>query len=148
MNNRNFIIGGVVAVLAILAIGLFVLQRNGAESVVRRTIMSNQEHSAEIATNLQRTDRITTVLCGVASPIATDGAQTCTAVFVNGQFLLFDIHHTECIELQEPLAGFLDIVGIIGFAGREVGHILQKRGTDAIGSRHRHRAVCHFWARH
>ena len=91
MNNRNFIIGGVVAALVILAIGLFVLQRNGAESVVRRTVTNNQELSAETATNLQRTDRITTVLCGVASPIATDGAQTCTAVFVNGQFLLFDM---------------------------------------------------------
>jgi ribonuclease Z len=30
-------------------------------------------------------------LCGTGSPIAQTGAQTCTAVFVNGQFLLFDV---------------------------------------------------------
>lgn len=51
----------------------------------------NQERADETAAALQRTDRITTVLAGTASPLANEGAQTCTAVFVNGQFLLFDV---------------------------------------------------------
>jgi ribonuclease Z len=51
----------------------------------------NQEQADETAAALQRTDRITTVLCGTASPLANEGAQTCTAVFANGQFLLFDV---------------------------------------------------------
>jgi ribonuclease Z len=51
----------------------------------------NQERADETAAALQRTDRITTVLSGTASPLANEGAQTCTAVFVNGQFLLFDV---------------------------------------------------------
>ena len=34
--------------------------------------------------------RITVVTCGTGSPIPSDRAQSCLAVFVNGQFLLFD----------------------------------------------------------
>jgi phosphoribosyl 1,2-cyclic phosphodiesterase len=56
----------------------------------RRTFTNNQAQAAETAAALQRTDRITVVLCGVSSPLANQGAQTCTAVFVNGRFLLFD----------------------------------------------------------
>ncbi len=91
MNKRNLIIGGSVVIIAIFAIGLFFVQQNGAEQVIRRTIINTQEQTDETAAALQRTDRITTVLCGVGSPLAQDGAQTCTAIFVNGQFLLFDV---------------------------------------------------------
>jgi ribonuclease Z len=65
-------------------------RRKALEQGIRRMIIRNQEQSAAAAAELQRTDRITVVLCGTASPLAREGAQTCTAVFVNGQFLLFD----------------------------------------------------------
>jgi|GEM_PF-5396605 len=81
MNKRNFFIGGVI-VIAIIAIGLLLLQRNGTERILRRTISNNQAQASEAAAALQRTDRITTVLCGVSSPLAQGGAQTCTAIFV------------------------------------------------------------------
>jgi len=91
MTNRTIIIvGGTVVVIAVLAIGLFYLQRGGAGRALRRTIISNQAQASETADELQRTDRITTVLCGTGSPISQVGPQTCTAVFVNGLFLLFD----------------------------------------------------------
>jgi ribonuclease Z len=90
MTKRNIIIGGTVILIAILAIGLFFLQRNGVEGTLRRTIINNQNLASETATELQRTDRITAVLCGTGSPISQTEPQTCTAVFVNGQFLLFD----------------------------------------------------------
>jgi ribonuclease Z len=90
MNRWIFIIGGAVAIIAILAIGLLLLQRNGTERALRRTIINNQNQANETAAELQRPDRITTVLCGTGSPIGQVGPQTCTAVFVNGQFLLFD----------------------------------------------------------
>jgi ribonuclease Z len=67
------------------------IKRRIVEHSIRRTIINNQEHASETATELQRTDRITVVLCGTASPMAQAGVQTCTAVFVNGQFLLFDV---------------------------------------------------------
>ena len=65
-------------------------RRKALEQGIRRTIIKSQAQAAEVAAALQRTDRITTVLCGTGSPLAREGAQTCTAVFVNGQFLLFD----------------------------------------------------------
>lgn len=89
-NKWIFIIGGGVLILAILAIGLFYLRRNGAEGALRRMIINNQTQASETAAELQRTNRITTILVGTGSPIAQVGPQTSTAVFVNGQFLLFD----------------------------------------------------------
>lgn len=90
MTKRNLIIGGAVVASAILVIGLQYLRQHGVEQAIRRAIIKNQERADETAAALQRTDRITTVLCGVGSPISQTGAQSCTAVFVNGQFLLFD----------------------------------------------------------
>jgi ribonuclease Z len=89
-SKRNTIVGGAIVAGAILAVGLHYLQKHGVEQAIRRTIIKNQERADETVAALQRTDRITTVLCGVGSPISQAGAQSCTAVFVNGQFLLFD----------------------------------------------------------
>ena len=90
MAKRNLIIGGAVVIVIVLAIGLFLLRRNGAERAIRRIVLNNQKQATESAAALQRTDRITTVLCGTGSPLGVDGAQSCTAVFVHGRFLLFD----------------------------------------------------------
>jgi ribonuclease Z len=90
MNTRYIIIGGAAAILAVPAIGLLLLRRNGVKGVLRRTIINNLKQANDTAAELQRTDRITTVLVGTGSPLAQVGPQTCTAVFVNGQFLLFD----------------------------------------------------------
>ena len=69
----------------------FTLPELSIDQVIRRTIINNQKRATETAAELQCTDRITIVLCGVGSPLATDGAQTCTAVFVDGQSPLFDV---------------------------------------------------------
>jgi ribonuclease Z len=58
---------------------------------VRLGIIQQAEQDAAAAAEHLRTDQITTVLCGTMSPIARSGAETGTAVFVNGKFLLFDI---------------------------------------------------------
>ncbi|MBN1659110.1 MAG: MBL fold metallo-hydrolase [Anaerolineae bacterium] len=90
MTKRNIIVGGTVVIIAVLAIGLLFLRSNGVEGALRRTIINNQDQASETADELQRTDRITIVLVGTGSPLAQAGPQTSTAVFVNGQFLLFD----------------------------------------------------------
>lgn len=90
MNKRNILIGGTAVIIAILAIGIFFLQSNSIEGALRRTIINNLEEDSKTASELQRTDRITIVLVGTGSPLAQAGPQTSTAVFVNGQFLLFD----------------------------------------------------------
>jgi ribonuclease Z len=62
-----------------------------SDDLLRRALVQAQEEADAASAEYQRTDQITTVLVGTASPIARSGAQTCTAIFVNGQFLLFDI---------------------------------------------------------
>jgi hypothetical protein len=56
MNKRNIIIGGTVMIIVILGIGLFFLQRIGAERVLRRIIISNLDQADETAAELQRTE--------------------------------------------------------------------------------------------
>ncbi|MGD2155607.1 MAG: MBL fold metallo-hydrolase [Anaerolineales bacterium] len=90
MTKRNVLLIAVAVILVSLTIGFFVFRQTLAEKGIRRTIINSQEQASETTAELQRTDRITTVLCGTGSPISTVEPQTCTAVFVNGQFLLFD----------------------------------------------------------
>lgn len=51
---------------------------------------ANADAAAASAAELQRRDAITIVTCGTGTPIPSDRVQACTAVFVNGLFLLFD----------------------------------------------------------
>lgn len=74
--------------------------RRIVERTIRRAIINNQDKASQTAAELQRTDRITVVLCGVGSPLGTQGAQTCTAVFANGQFLLFDAGNNAMSSMQ------------------------------------------------
>lgn len=90
MNKRNIVIGGAVFAGVALVVGLQYVRQHGAEQALRRTMIKNQTRANETATALQRTDRVTVVLVGTGSPLDRVGPQTCTAVFVNGQFLLFD----------------------------------------------------------
>jgi len=49
------------------------------------------EDSDELSAELLDRRRITVVTCGTGAPLPSDRAQTCTAVFVAGQFFLFDL---------------------------------------------------------
>ena len=60
-------------------------------STIEAQISAAQATAAEVRDALLDPDVITVVTCGTASPIPPrTRAQSCTAVFVNGQFLLFD----------------------------------------------------------
>lgn len=83
-NNRVSPLVGAVPVVFLLAIGLARLLKSTAEQTIRRRVIDTQKQAAETAAALQRTDRITTVLCGTASPLPRERTQTCTAVSVNG----------------------------------------------------------------
>ena len=61
-------------------------ERSDMKRILRKRIIDNQKQADETVAALHRTDRITVVLVGVGSPLAQDGAQSCIAVFVNGQF--------------------------------------------------------------
>jgi ribonuclease Z len=59
-------------------------------ALLNRSVRKNIEERAKRAKELQRLDAVTTILCGVGSPMTQAGSQSCTAIFVGGQFLLFD----------------------------------------------------------
>jgi ribonuclease Z len=90
MNKRKTILITVIAITAILVIGMVALRGQITEHLFRNTMISNMQAQQDTAEALQQTDKITVVLCGVGSPLAQTDPQTCTAVFINGQFLLFD----------------------------------------------------------
>ena len=61
-----------------------------SDFVISRTIERRNERDQEIAEDLLSPDNISVVLVGTAGPMSPDVAQQSTAVFVGGQFLLFD----------------------------------------------------------
>lgn len=60
------------------------------ELLVEQQQRANREAAARAQAELERRDAITVVTCGTGTPIPSDRAQACTAVFANGLFLLFD----------------------------------------------------------
>ncbi len=90
MTKRKILLIAVAVLLVALVIGFFAVRQNASDEGIRRTIIKNLELDSETASELQRTDRITIVMVGTGSPLAQAGPQSSTAVFVNGQFLLFD----------------------------------------------------------
>jgi len=61
-----------------------------SDFMISRAIRQRNIKSDEAYENFLKTDAITVVLVGTAGPMSPDIAQNSTAVFVNGQFLLFD----------------------------------------------------------
>lgn len=59
-------------------------------STIEATVVQQQSLADERRAELLDPSRITVVTCGTGSPIPSARAQSCLAVFVNGQFLLFD----------------------------------------------------------
>ncbi len=57
---------------------------------VKQQIAAGQEAAAAVREQLLDPGTITVVLCGTGSPFPTPRAESCTAVFVGGKFLLFD----------------------------------------------------------
>jgi ribonuclease Z len=115
---------------------------NMMESVMR----SNRERSDNIRNDLLNKNKITVVVCGANSPFPsitgtqTQISQACTAVFVNGQFLLFDAGDGAEItleNLQLPMAD-LDAVFITHFHNdhmADLGEVIERSWT--LGRKHK-----------
>lgn len=81
----------VLIILGVLFIGKQIFNYViASDFMISRTIEQRNIRNQEIAEDLLSPDQISVVLVGTAGPMSPDLAQTSTAVFVNGQFLLFD----------------------------------------------------------
>ena len=69
----------------------FQLRAGWAQNFVIRAVQSGQQNRKKAAADLERSDVITVVLCGTGCPMPSKRAQSCTAIFVGGQFLVFDV---------------------------------------------------------
>lgn len=89
MNKKWILI--IVVALVLIVIGANAFAHITAPSaLIKRTIQSRRAHKADIISDYLDKERITVVLAGTSNPMSLTRAQTSTAVFVNGQFLLFD----------------------------------------------------------
>ncbi len=81
----------VLIIIAALLPGKYIFDSVvSSDFMIARTIRQRNVRNQEIAEDLLSPDQISVVLVGTAGPMSPDVAQTSTAVFVNGQFLLFD----------------------------------------------------------
>jgi ribonuclease Z len=63
---------------------------SATSAAIEASLQASQEAADAAVEALLGADVITVVACGTGSPIPSDRAQSCTAVFAGGQFLLFD----------------------------------------------------------
>lgn len=73
---------------------------------------SGQDQAAMTAAELLDPDAITVVTCGTGSPFPSDRAQSCTAVFAGGQFLLFDAGDGAQASMEDLLLPVVDLSAI------------------------------------
>ena len=80
-----------LVIVGMVIIGKYIFdQIIASDFMISRTIERRNERNQEVAEDLLSPDEIKVVLVGTAGPMSPDIAQNSTAVFVNGQFLLFD----------------------------------------------------------
>ena len=103
MNRKWIRILVAVILLAVLSgIGLMVYSnRNSADlftSVIKNQLKTNLETNQELFSN---TEDIIVFTVGTAAPLPSSRSQSCTAVFANGQFFIFDVGDGAVAELEK-----------------------------------------------
>lgn len=109
--------------------------------LIETQMKSLREMQALVRESLLNKDMITVMVCGSSSPLpTTPGAQSCTAVFVNGQFLLFDAGdgaQRSMEDLNLPMAD-LSAVFITHYHNdhfADIGEVIQR--SWVLGRRHK-----------
>lgn len=92
MVNKRSITIVTLLIFTVAMVGVIIVSSQDLpfEGQFRRALTDAMEEENAAEAEYQRTDQITVVLVGATGPVARAGAQTSTAIFVNGQFLLFD----------------------------------------------------------
>ena len=88
-NSTIFII--VLIIIGVIIVGKLLFDYVvSSDFMIARAIKRRNLRNQEVAKDLLSPDQISVVLVGTAGPMSPDVAQASTAVFVGGQFLLFD----------------------------------------------------------
>ncbi|MGB0385025.1 MAG: MBL fold metallo-hydrolase [Ardenticatenaceae bacterium] len=74
-------------------VGLLMRSPRIQKRAIKRMAQSRMQKRSQTAQELLRRDAITVVLSGTGTPLPSERAQSSVAIFVNGQFLLFDCGH-------------------------------------------------------
>ncbi|MBN2883722.1 MAG: MBL fold metallo-hydrolase, partial [Clostridia bacterium] len=91
IKSKKKLIVIVLIIIAVLIAGKLIFdQVIASDFMISRMIEQRNERNQKVAEDLLSPDEINVVLVGTAGPMSPDVAQQSTAVFVGGQFLLFD----------------------------------------------------------
>jgi len=130
----DWILAGVVA--AALAVGLLMPPRD-TNAMLENSIRRQQEAQEEAAAYYLDKDEIKVVLVGTAGPMSPNLAQHATAVFVNGQFLLFDAGDYAQKRMEQfnlPVAS-IDAVFLTHFHNDHIADVGEVMQRSFIGGR-------------
>jgi len=114
MNRKwvRILIGVIVFSLLAGIVGMVYTSRN-TESLFSIAINSQIDSSLELATELlDNTEDIIVYTIGTAAPIPSSRSQTCTAIFVNGEFFVFDVGDGSVKELENQNLPLNKISGV------------------------------------
>ncbi len=89
MRHSHKLRGGLTVLSASILV-ILIFSGCATDAMVSRSLVQAQQANEETREQYLAEDLITVVLVGTAGPMSPTTAQTATAVFVNGQFLLFD----------------------------------------------------------
>lgn len=91
MARRSAAVASALTTASLALVGCNELVERLVERQVERQVAANVTSQRELETELMRPGHFEIVLCGTSAPLPNPRAQSCTAVFANGQFLVFDI---------------------------------------------------------
>ena len=130
----DWILVGVVA--AGLAVGLLMPSRD-PDAFLENSLRQQQETQEQAFADYLDKDEIKVVLVGTAGPMSPNLAQNSTAVFVNGQFLLFDAGDYAQKRMEQfnlPVAS-LDAVFLTHFHNDHIADVGEVMQRSFIGGR-------------
>ena len=119
------------------------LRTSATAKLVSRTLRARQKARAETVVDLERPDALTVVLCGTGSPIPSKRAQACTAIFVGGQFLVFDVGNgaARTMEALNIPVGHLNAIFLTHFHSDHIADLGETIDRSWVNGRREHLSI-------
>lgn len=109
---KKIILYTLLALIILIGIGLVYLNNN-QDMLITRTMERTLQQSEDFRTELlSEKEGITVFTVGTATPLPSKRGQTCTAMFVNGYFFVFDVGDNAVKQMEEMNLPLADLDGI------------------------------------